>query len=315
MLGGYFDYRQHFVDINQLFISNHWGYGSSQLGPNDDLSLSTGIVQWILAVLAIILSIVMYKKNKRIALMIWVLTALDLIVLFMTHQKSSFVWEKLSLLWWLQFPWRFLSDSVFILAILSASSVYLIRNLKIKYSVMIIALMAVFVLNLSFFQPQRWLDITDNDKFSGMSWEKQLTISIFDYLPIYATLPPWQKAPEKPEILEGKAEISNYQKGSNFQKGNISVEEKALIRLPFFDFPGMEVKVNGKITNHFYNDCRDQKYCLGLVTFNLEKGDYLMEAKIGNTFIRSAGNIISLLAWFLLLVLAVKVIINERKNN
>src|SRR3990167_8069133 len=55
LLGGYFDYRQHFVSFKELFISNHWGYGSSALGPIDDLSLSTGIVHWIIGVAGILI--------------------------------------------------------------------------------------------------------------------------------------------------------------------------------------------------------------------------------------------------------------------
>src|SRR5437870_3549583 len=38
---GYYDYHEHFSEFFQLF-SPHWGYGLSQPGPHDDLSLQLG---------------------------------------------------------------------------------------------------------------------------------------------------------------------------------------------------------------------------------------------------------------------------------
>jgi len=158
----------------------------------------------------------------------------------------------------------------------------------------------------SFFRPKAWLDITDIDKFSGDSWEKQLTISIFDYLPIFAKLPPNKKAPSLPEVLQGEVEFKDYQKGSNFQKGELEVKKEALIRAPIFDFPGMTVLANGILISHRHDDCRNQPYCLGLVTFSLSPGDYNLEIKLHNTTVRSIGNIISIGSFLLLLSLVFK---------
>jgi hypothetical protein len=98
-----------------------------------------------------------------------------------------------------------------------------------------IGLIAI-LLNISYFVPKDWLDVTDNDKFSGVSWQKQMTISIFDYLPKSATLPPINEAPRVPEILDGEVKVVSYTKGSNFQYGKLEVEETSTIRLPIFFF-------------------------------------------------------------------------------
>ncbi|MFA5932948.1 MAG: hypothetical protein WC826_02650 [Microgenomates group bacterium] len=290
MLGGYFDYRQHFVDINQLFISNHWGYGSSWLGPNDDLNLSTGSVQVLASLLALLLAIFYYKKNKKIALLTIVLFIADLFVLFMTHQKSSPVWDLLSPLWFLQFPWRFLADSIFILSLLSCIAIFFLNGKTLQKIVSIFLIALVLCLNFSFFQPSRWFEMTDAQKFSGKSWEKQLTVSIFDYLPIYAKLPPIQKAPDYPEVMDGKATFVGYKKGSDFQVGKVAAESPANLRLPLFDFPGMEVKVDGKVVPHWHDDCRNQEFCLGLISFDIYPGEHTIEARLKNTLIRGLGN-------------------------
>ena len=308
LIGGYFDYRQHFVSLYQLFISNYFGYGSSVFGLADEVTLSTGPLHWILAALAVVLSFVLYKKYKKLVSLIWVLAAVELVVLFMIHQKSSFIWQNLGFLIWLQFPWRFLIDSVFLLSILGACAIFLLSkiNWKLAMGVGLIAIVLVMAWHGSFFRPKSWLNITDSDKFSGQSWEKQLTISIFDYLPIFAKLPPNKKAPILPEVLVGEADFKNYQKGSNFQKGEVEVKEDAVMRAPIFDFPGMTVLANGQLIPHKHDDCRNLEYCLGLVTFSLPVGNYNFEIKLQDTPIRQLGNIISIGSLFSLYFLGFK---------
>lgn len=298
ILSGYFDYRQHFVTVQELFLSNHFGYGSSVLGPEDDLSLSLGIAHQIAGTLAIIFAIVYFKKDKKVSLIVFGLAVLELFVAFLMHQKSSFIWERINVLSWLQFPWRFLGLSYFILSVLSATAVYLISLKHIKYGVILglIFIIGAVSLNANFFKPKDWINITDEQKFSGESFEKQLTVSIFDYLPIYAKLPPNKKATDKPEILYGQAEVKEYYKGSNFQEGKISVQTDALMRLPLFDFPGMEVMVNGKVIKHTHQNCQGQDYCFGLISFNLSPGEYALKAQLKDTPVRSIGNLVSLLS-------------------
>ncbi len=306
LLGGYFDYRQHFVDLYQLFVSNHWGYGSSYLGPGDDLSLTTGHVQWVLALIAALLALFHYKKNKKISILIIVLFFATLLVLFMMHMRSSFIWEKLPILYYLQFPWRFLAISIFLLSILSACAVHLLTDLKIKNVHLLIGISAVilsFILYANFFKPQKWIDISDNEKFSGLLWEKQLTISIFDYLPIYAKFPPVTKAPPLPETLEGEVEFTDYQKGSDYQIGEVYVTKKSTVRLPLFDFPGMTVFVDDKKIKHINNDCRGQNFCLGLITFDIPPGRHIIKAELKDTPIRSIGNALSLVSLLILVYL------------
>ena len=271
---------------------------------NELLNLSTGLVQWVAGLLAIGLAIFNYKKKKEISLLTIFLGVMSLLALFMIHMKSSFIWTKLPILWWLQFPWRFLSVAIFLLSILTALAVTLSGKLKYFFGLVLIAL--AIVLNIGFFVPKDWLQISDTEKFSGASWEKQLTISIFDYLPIYAKLPPVNKAPLVPEILEGNATVTAYEKGSNWQKGEIEVLKDAVVRLPLFDFPGMKVTANGKVVNHYHDDCRGQTFCLGLITFKLNKGNYEFEARLTNTPVRAIGNYLSLASIGVLIWLIIK---------
>lgn len=305
MTMGYFGYLQHFVNVNKLFISREWGFGSSGF-PDEKLNLSTGIVQWVFGLVTIGLSGVylLKKKKKEYLLLALVLGGLEIFTLFMMHAKSTFIWKLLPILAWLQFPWRFLTVSIFLLAVLAGIGIYLIPKFKVFIGIAIIAVS--IALTFSYFTPKSWLDITDADHFSGISWQKKLTISIFDYLPIYAKLPPITKAPDFPEVLEGKALFSDYKKGSDYQVGNVVVTEDSILRLPLFDFPGMKVTANGKVINHYNDDCRGQEFCLGLITFKLPLGTYYLETKLTDTPVRIIGNYLTIAGVVLTCYLLIK---------
>lgn len=311
LVGGYFDYRQHFVNLNQLFISNFWGYGSSLWGDDDGLSLSTGQVQVMASLVTLGLAFFNFKKFKKLSITVFIFSLVELLVLFMIHQKSAPVWTIFeSFLEFLQFPWRFLSISIFLLSMLAATGVFFIEKMdlkifKIKAAVIygIILVISCFILYLPFFKPHDWYNISDQDKFSGASWQKQLTISIFDYLPIYAKFPPVSEAPQDPETLEGLVDFKTAEKGSDYKKWTVDVMQDALLRAPMYDFPGMKVLVDGQVVPHRNDDCRNEEFCLGLITFPVSSGNHEILVKLTNTPIRLIGNMITLLSLIILVVL------------
>lgn len=297
LIGGYFDYRQHFVSLGRLLFSNRWGYGSSNLGQTENLSLSTGIIHWTVALIAIILAILSFKKNPVLAKIALFLGVIELGILFMIHQKSSFIWERVSFLAYLQFPWRFLGPSIFLLSFLAALGIFICKNTKVVFIASLVIIGAVLFLHGSFFKPKAWLNISDKEKFSGVSWESQLTSSIFDYLPIYAKFPPTSKAPELPEIVSGLGTIEDYRKGADFQTGVVMVQTPVELRVPLYDFPGMAVYVNNVAVPHSNNDCRGEPFCLGLVSFLISSfGKNTIVIRLKDTPVRAFSNIFSLMS-------------------
>ncbi len=311
LVGGYFDYRQHFVSFYQLFISNFWGYDSSLFGTDDGMSLSAGQIQVIAALFTLILAALNFNNYKKLSITTFVLFALEVGVLFMIHQRSSPIWTLFEeVLVFIQFPWRFLSISTFLLSTLAAIGVFYIqkqdiRIFKIKAVIVypLILIFACFIFYLPFFKPNKWYEISDSEKFSGESWDKQLTISIFDYLPIYAEFPPTAPAPSNPETLEGSVEFRGAQKGSDYKQWNVDVFEASLLRAPIFDFPGMETYIDGKKVSHWNDDCRGEEFCHGLVTFKIDPGYHTVLIKLKDTPIRSAGNYLTIFSLIILVVI------------
>jgi len=298
MFIGYFNYLAHFATVSQLFFSRFWGYGASVWGTDDGLSFSLGQVQWLLAVIALLafLWFSLRKKRKEI----WLLFLLFVFFLgtaFLAHQRSSFIWLALPILGNMQFPWRFVGLSGFFASLMAGSVFLLIKNKKKALLLASLLIIAVVSFNFSFFQPEKILKITDSEKlFSAKGWYKLQTDAIFDYLPIYAPLPPATPAPDQPYFIRGEGgEIKNFQKGTDWQKFQVEVSSESLLQLPLYDFPGWQVLVNGQSAeiNH-QNE-------LGLITLRLGTGSYQIEAQLKDTPVRKTGNYLSLIAWLGLL--------------
>ncbi len=309
MFMGYFNYLAHFATLNQLFFTCFWGYGSSAWGPEDGLSFSLGQVHWLTGVIALLIFIWLYLKQKQKET--WLVAFLFILFLttaFLTHQRSSFFWKIIPVLANMQFPWRFVGLSSFFLALLPGSLLLLIKNQKKSLILTLFLILVVIFANFSFFRPEKIIQITDNEKlFSAKGWHKLQTDAIFDYLPIYAPLPPASPAPDKPYFIRGEGgEIKNFQKGTNWQKFEANVLGESFLQFPLYDFPGWQVLVNGRPTeiNH-ENE-------LGLITIKLKEGNYQIEAKLKNTPIRKISNYCSLTAWLGLLFF---VCLSERKKK
>jgi len=292
LTGGYFDYLAHFVSFGQLFFSNYWGYGTSEAGPWDEALFTVGIFHWTIAILAIIVAYILKRRREIPTLLFWVIAGL--VAAFFAHSRSVFLWKAFPFSSFIQFPWRFLILSGFFFSV-GAGAIALFfpkGGRKLLYALAICLIVILFYAGM--FKPTKWLTITDAQKFSGDNWQRQQTVSIFDYLPITTKKGPTQAAPEMPRVVTGDAEVLNWQKGTDWQKGKIAVTQKATIELPIYYFPDWEVEANGKSLEYDYKN--DQ----GLITLDLEPGDYEIEVKLKDTPIRTVSNIISIIALILI---------------
>jgi len=304
---GYFNYLAHFATLRQIITNTHWGYGSSLLGPYDDMSLSIGIWHVIITIIAWTIVSIKFNKSKHF---IWIssLVTTGFIYLFLVHQKSTFIWKLIPTLEWLQFPWRFLAPATFIFSLAAGAILYfpssINKKLRINEIILLICIPLLF-LNISYMRPRSWFPMTDEIKLSGESWRKQQTISIFDYLPIDAKLPPADKAPEKPWFAMSEGEITNYSKGSNWQKIELNSTTKNVVLVPLFYYPGWQVEVNDQIVP--INKDND----LGLITFEVNSGFSQVLIKLVNTPIRLISNGVTLIS----ILIAILLIFRSNKIN
>ena len=293
---GYFNFLAHFLDLKQIFWRINWGYGESIYGSGDTMSFALGYLQWILPALVIV-STLFIKKLRKNTFLILLLLLFTLTSLFMSHYKSTPLWLNFRPLQFLQFPWRFLTLAVFCAA-LTAGAFSKIIDKKLLTLTLAFALL----LNANYFRPRAWYpEMTDAQKFSGKSWQWQITGSIFDYLPISAPLPPADPAGGDLGITAGAGEYSRLAKRTNFQQYQVNIySPNAIVELQTFYFPGWKVYLNG--TEIRIDPKRDP--LLGRMQIDVPAGTHLVTARFTNTPIRTVGNTLSLVSWLLLIFIS-----------
>ena len=223
LIVGYFDFRAHFVAFKQLF-STFWGYGSSLWGLDDGLSFQVGLVHW--AVLILALGLTIFRKEKKLLLLPIFLGGSFLFSLFLQHNRSAFIWEAIPLMAFIQFPWRFLAISIFLISIAGA---ILTDYLKSTFRwVFLILISAVILFNLQYFRPKEYVDDKFFDKFLNEESMHQGVDLTKDYLPV------WVKTTEteyfdKPKAEKGEIKVLDFKRKSNYAQGLVNVVSPAII--------------------------------------------------------------------------------------
>lgn len=311
---GYYDYTAHFVTLKQLLISRFWDYGPSVWLEYDRMSFQIGHLHWILSL--IILAWVVKKiwnlkhKNKgkinfkivftdKILILLIFLLFMGWSSAFMTHVRSTPIYQTFSFLALVQFPWRFLTLITFSFSFLAGGVVLMIKNKKRKVLVSIMLCLFLVIFNWKYFLPEhgKMGALTDEEKFSNAAWDLQQTAGIYDYLPMWAKEAP--KGPQKTlaEIMQGEGLITNESQGTNWAKFNLKTEENLIVRINIFKFSGWKVYLDGNEIEYSVPD--EEKW--GRMWINVSPGEHLIEAKFTNTPIRTISNGVSLLSFLGLL--------------
>ncbi len=284
---GYFDFRAHFATLNQLLISRFWGYGASLFGPQDDLSLSVGQVQWVLPLIALVCLLITRQKEKLKDILVLVL--IGWLALFLTHNKSTPIWESLKFTSYFQFPWRWLSIATFSFALASGAIVFVSRRFPLWISAT--AIVIVILVNFSFFKEDMWYNITDKDQFAGKKWEEQTASSLGDYWPATASQLPASPAPSQPSA-DGRFFGAQVLKKSNEVKYKLTLTSPATVQFPIVYFPGW----------HLFTESKEYSVVpsgdLGLITAQLPalSGEKEAILRFTDTPARTWGNAISVAA-------------------
>jgi hypothetical protein len=299
-IGGYFGYTEHFKGFKKLFLDMTWGYGASVRevpgGEVDGISFQIGWVHLIGWFLAIFTSVNLWKKDRWIS---WVIIFSSLAIsaaVFMVNPRSEFIWKAIDPLKYLQFPWRFLMLVIFFISFISGS--LLLTRLRQKKYIWIGLFILVILLNFGYFRPNKFIQTNDKELLTGANWDKQIKRSIFDYLPIYAKEPPAELATQRYKIITGDSDINNFKEGTNWIKFETVTRSHTILRLSQYYFPNWIINVDGKPINVEYRNNN-----LGLMTIILGEGRHTVEARLHDTLVRSISNIMTVLSFFISLIL------------
>lgn len=302
---GYYEYVAHFANIRQLLFSRFWGYGPSAWMDDDKMSFYVGHLHWILPTVLGVFLLLRFAKTRKVDNLLLV-TGYFLLAgwfaTFMAHLRSIFVWQAIEPLRFVQFPWRFVTLSIFSFSIASGGLIAYLekeaRSLAKPAAVVLVVLVIIF--NFQFFRPEKMGPLTDEEKFSGAAYDLQQTAGIYDYLPKGAKTAPKEPRRTVADVVEGRGEISGGELKTNKARFDAKITEDAVVRVNIFQFPGWKIFVDGKQVETFIGD--DE---WGRMHIHVPTGEYQVTARLYNTPARTAGNTISLVSWVFLLTVPV----------
>lgn len=316
-------YNLHYI-YPQQFIYSPWGYGGSGVGLSDGMTFQLGKIHLTLAFLSLVLCCFYLIKNKKINYTIYyflLTTFLLLFSIFMTTKYSSFIWDKIKYLWYLQFPWRFLTFVAIFISIAGGYSVYFLFRLIGRSTtlqrwsraiVSSVIILATIVIYQKYFKPQRLINTSDKErtKFEEISW--RISGTSYEFVPkdvktkkseLNTTLLAIEKKdlPKKPyEIISGEANVSVVK--NKFQDKSFLIDAKSPLnfRLNTYNFPVWKSYLNSKEIP--INDKNDFK----LITVQVPSGKYKLNFVFVDTPVRSLAGVLTFIGLISVALIALK---------
>lgn len=296
------NYSIHFVCVHQLWDSP-WGYGGSIPGCYDGISFEIGKVQLLGSLVAFILALVFYaqKKYREKAQIVLIFAALLSLSAFMMIKFSKPIWDAISLLWYIQFPWRFLLISTFLCAFLCGSILGFIKNDKFKLGVGGMLVLLLIISTVGRFTPNRYFNAVDSDYTNTKKIRWDTSSLSYEYVPtgiaikkskIGTTLININEneiATSASKLISGQMNIHTLANLPQHKKFQVDVAIPGVFQINTYAFPGWTVFVNGEQVS--YSSFNKFK----LIRISLRRGNFLVEAKFLDTKARTAGNVISIL--------------------
>lgn len=281
---------ERFVSLPQLFYGP-WNYGQS-----GEFTVQVGILQWLSVFLVIpLIWFFRKKKNTQWVFLLGVLVYF-LLTIFLMTPFSTIVWEKVSLLQKFQFPWRFLSVSVFATAVLGA---YVFAAFFQKRQTLgaFIIIAALLLFHKDYMAPKAYLEKPESF-YSGVYAG---TTDTGESSPLWSVRFMEQYPKALIEVIDGKATIHEGTRTATRHQYSIAAETPVTVRENTLYFPGWQVLVDGKQVPVEFQDPSNR----GIMTFAVSEGKHAILVEFVDTKIRVVAQAISAGSLFVLLLLGI----------
>lgn len=278
------------------FVYSPWNYGGT-----DTLTKALGFGQWIGIIAAIVL--VVKTKERKQKVFLAGLLVMVFLSLFIQTAWSAPIWRASALLQDFQFPWRFLSVSVFITAVLGGIAMAWVFQ-KIAKSKKQIAKILFFVfcffsiiLTVPMWSPKGY-QVHDDSFYSGIY---PGTTDTGESSPIWSVRFMEHTSANPLEVIDGDATVTVGKRTSAEHEYTLTVRKPTLMMENTLYFPGWMIYVNGQPTGI---EWQNQTY-RGLMTFRVTPGVVHVQVVFGDTKVRSVANWISTAALLFVTIVSV----------
>ncbi len=297
LLGGYLNYRNHFVYLHQLLYSP-WGYGLSLPGMPDGMSFGLGLAHLLLLLSGIVVSRVLRAQLREKGegwahfwFFVWIL----LLAVFLCTDNSIALWNALPLLQYLEFPWRALVLAAFATALVAGLPVLAMPEVRRRWLVWAV-LGLLLITGMPRAYPEKYYDIADDDYAPQVIAAQGIEVTTTgEYEPAWAGERPPEPAPESRLLLvAGEVRILESRVQGMEYEWLIEANGPAQLRIATHYWPAWRLTVDGAprpltVQNSY-----------GLMDLVLEGGMHRVRVTFGLTPWRGVGLGISLAAAVLL---------------
>ncbi len=315
----FFQFGHHFVYTTQL-VWSAWGFGGSRPGIADDrMSFQIGLVHWagIAATFALLhLTRKRWRADRsHTAWPVFAAATVFVAAAFMTTPASVHIWHNISLLAFVQFPWRFLTLAAFGSSLAAAYAIDAIpwRSPRAAWIVSFVAVAACVVAYGSWARPRAamWhhgarysvpVKIEDLGKLDASEYDDmrpRLTLgrvvssgdtgtSRDDYLPRTVNEKPTAPADALAWVLETGEEPAPVKLGPNRYRFDVSTVSASHLLFNQFAFPGWTARIDGEEAATLI----DNRH--GAIVVPVPEGRHEIEIEFASTPMRNAANRVSL---------------------
>ena len=282
------EYFSRFVNPASLLYSP-WNYGIS-----GQFSVQIGLLQLGFVALCFV-NIV--KQQRKVNKLLFLILGFFAISIFLMVKESGFIWTQFTTLQKFQFPWRFLTVTVFSTAVMAGLFTSTLNKRHKKYLIILVILFAV-LLNKDFFHAKGYLQKPESF-YTGIY---PGTTDTGESSPIWSIRFMEEEAKERVEVIGGKAEVQELKRDTASRKYFIKVDsDTAKIKENTLYFPGWNVFVDGKKTTIEFQDQNNR----GIITFPVSHGNHTVSIIFKDTNLRKFANLISVSSLVLLIFLGI----------
>ncbi len=286
---GYFSYADHFVYPWQLLHSS-WRYGRSVAGPGDAMSFSLG---WAHLLLALLAGAATWRASGA-AERRWqgFFASAGLGLCFLMTPASSWLWRRVELLQYVQFPWRLLGPTSLCLALVIAPIGRILWRPSRSRRFAFASLVALLVFaNVAHAHPKRYAAI-DLDDWTPSEIAQRDATATTGAGEVFG--PRWMKrrAPFRPEgirVVDGAAEVDGLSRTPNRWLAQLRVERDSILELSLAYYPGWRAWLSGKEVSV------EPERQSGLIRVRVPAGYHRLEVRFTRTWLRLAADSLSLL--------------------
>lgn len=296
------DYRNHFVSFFDL-INPRWGFGGSEAGAPDRMSVQLGLAPILLALTSLFL--IFYKPSRNFSPMeknwYWFSWIVLLILIFLMLPFSKPVWVIIPMMKYMLYPWRLLALIALPLSLVAGYLVVLIGT-KPQSSLRMGLIAIIFTIACSaIYLRHRSIPVPENAITPEFIWNCESHSKTFgttmsnEYLPRTVSRMPQEFAYTPIAVIAGEAEITPAFISGIKRVWKLEVKSPSVIQLNTFSFPGWQVYLDS------------QKYLFepdgqGRMLIAIPTGNHQVKQVFKNTRIRNIGNNLSLLTFLIIII-------------